>query len=128
MLNALDELQADGWMPDLGPEVFDIHTPEGNEQLPPEQRLRHWVEQASRVIPRVGPYDWRLHMLRRWGGKRGFYAVEFLDRLAAKWDTEGRLRYGSEGYDSARFDWRTVTPEIEGLVPYDGDETAEEWA
>ncbi len=127
LLNSADMLEEWAWMPNIGAEVYDIHTDEGKENLDGRDRLRHWVEKASVVKPRVGSYDWRLFILRAWGGKAGFYSPPFLDRLAKKWDREGRLRYGIEGYEPARFDWRRVTPEFEDLEPYEGDLDAPEW-
>ena len=111
LLNVLDHLSGWGWMPTLGDEVFDLHTPEGRDRLPRSQRFRHWAEEASRVTPRVGPYDWRLWMLR-WAAQRGLYPVAWVERLAGRWQAEGRLRYGLEDYDATRFDWRTVDPEF----------------
>lgn len=125
LLNVLDHLSCWGWMPTLRDEVFDLHTPEGRDRLPRSQRFRHWAEEASRVVPRVGPYDWRLWMLR-WATQRGLYPVAWVERLAARWETAGRLRYGLEGYEATRFDWRTVDPEFPDEV-FDEPEDDERW-
>lgn len=126
MLNAFEHLAGWGWRVRVPPHALDLHTDEGREAIPRSRRMRHWVEEASHVRPRVGSYDWRLWVLR-WAAQRGLYSVEFVDRLAARWEREGRLRYGVVGYDEARFAWRAVTPEFDEVEPYDGDEGSETW-
>ena len=70
LLNAAEYLAEFGWAARVPDEALDLHTAAGRDRLPRSARFRHWVEEASRVENRRGPYDWRLWVLR-WAAQRG---------------------------------------------------------
>lgn len=88
----------EGWRPDLGAEVFDLHTPEGRERMPdPNTRLSHWLQQAAMSNRDEGPKDWLL-WIWRWAARRGAMDRDSVERAAATWDRDGRLVHGIDGY------------------------------
>ncbi|MDP8969234.1 MAG: hypothetical protein M3N52_01740 [Actinomycetota bacterium] len=127
LLNVAEVLQGElGWAAVIPDEALDLHVPEGRERVEHRDRFSHWIEEASQVSPRQGPYDWRLWMLR-WAARRGHYAVEFVDRLAERWAAQGRLRFGVEGYGEARIFWRDVEREFIEVEPRWGDQEDGRW-
>jgi replication-associated recombination protein RarA len=67
---AVDAMRADGWRPEIGDHVLDIHTAVGKERyaaLSDEEIERLWFTEWSKVSKEVGPYDWRDWHWRRLG-------------------------------------------------------------
>lgn len=94
----------EGWRPPVPDEAFDLHTAEGRQEMPDKnQRLRHWLNIASAATGDVGPLDWVL-WIRRWAVRQGALTRQEVDEDAARWDAEGRLRYGQGGYQPLRDD------------------------
>ncbi len=128
VLEALvDNLQPVGWVAPIPDEALDLHTPQGRESMSIPEQWVHWYEAASIVRPVGGFYDWRLWLMR-WAAHVGVYTLGFVERLGERWDREGRLVFGLEGYEAARFDWRTVRPQFEDWEPVDADPEADTWA
>lgn len=96
LLAALSHIREDGWAAPVPPEAFDLHTEEGRER---PNRLRHWLDEASRIEPEVGPLDWKL-WIRQWAARRGRLDRDAVDAQARAWNEAGRLRYGIDGYGS----------------------------
>jgi len=88
---------ADGWMPAVPPEAMDLHTAEGRARIPRDERLAHWLNEASHVENPRGTQDWRL-WIRRWAARRGRLDTAEVEVQAEDWLDEGRLRWGVEGY------------------------------
>lgn len=87
----------DGWRPDVPDEALDLHTATGRARMTPDERLAHWLNEASRLVGEVGSLDWKL-WLRRWAVRRGVLDHAEVEAEATGWDAEGRLRYGVDGY------------------------------
>lgn len=102
-IEAIGHLITDeGWRPDVGPEVFDLHTSEGRERMPDSnQRLSHWLQEAAHSNRDEGPKDWVL-WISRWAARRGALQPDSVERAARDWERAGRLVHGIDGYASDR--------------------------
>lgn len=88
-----------GWQAQVPDVALDLHTAQGRERMPPEERLRHWLEEASAIEPDTGPKDWAL-WIRRWAAQRGHLDRATVEAQAGSWDSAGRLVHGLDGYGS----------------------------
>lgn len=125
--NALANAQRDlGYKAPYRDEMFDLHSAQGKDRWPKPQRLRQWIESASRVEPRVGPRDWHLWILR-WAARKGIYSVEWVNRLAEMWHEKGLLVHGLRGEPGSWFDWENVNPEFPDVAPAEPSLNDELW-
>lgn len=95
--NVVAGLVDDGWEPEIPAAAYDAHTDEGREAMSRDERVAHWLMVASEVEPEVGPDDWRLAMWRR-AADAGQLRADRVEEHAHRWDEEGRLLYGIDGY------------------------------
>lgn len=116
LLNVIGHMTKMGWRPAPLDAAYDLHSQEGKRRWPRSYRLRHWFESAGRELPRTGPRDWHLWLMK-WGAQRGVYSVEWVKKVADDWDRRGWLLWGVEGLPQTQWPWENVEPEFEGLEP-----------
>ena len=100
LANAIKHLIARGWTAPVPSYAIDLHTDEGRAAIPRDERLMHWLTEASHVEHDDGPQDWRLWILR-WAAQRGRIDPSAVEDRARGWDAAGRLVHGIDGYGSA---------------------------
>ena len=86
-----------GWMASVPDYAIDAHTEKGRKKWDKEDRNRMWMLEWSKVDPEIGPFDWQLWMLRRLV-TLGELESDFVEEIADKWESQGQLLYGKEGY------------------------------
>lgn len=110
LMNALQHLREDGWRGRIPDEAIDGHTAEGKNAMPrSNDRLRFWLERASKAHPERGTKDWRL-WIERWAARRGAVSSEHVEQQADEWLNEGRLIWGAQGYEPSGPDGMRYTP------------------
>lgn len=96
LVQAVVHAVEEGWRPEIPDEALDLHTAEGRARIAQEDRLRHWLDEASHSENERGTRDWKL-WIRRWAARRGRLDPEQVEREAEEWENEGRLRWGRNG-------------------------------
>jgi hypothetical protein len=99
LAETMKHLIEQGWAAQVPDVALDLHTHEGRERMPPEDRLRHWLDEASAIEPDTGTKDWAL-WIRRWAAQRGHLNAAEVEAQARSWDQAGRLVHGLDGYGS----------------------------
>lgn len=88
-----------GWAAQVPEYAVDMHTAEGRAAIPRAQRLDQWLTEGSVIVPDTGPKDWRAWILR-WAVLRGHLDPEQVEAQIQRWDADGRLVHGPDGYGS----------------------------
>jgi MgsA AAA+ ATPase C terminal len=57
LANAVKHLIARGWTAPIPSYAIDLHTEEGRDTIPADERLLHWLTEASHVEHDAGPQD-----------------------------------------------------------------------